>query len=90
MKRSDYRDTDDILFDILIELKEINQKISKKNSFQIIKTEVVSNPPAETDKNISAIENKSTEVECKYCGGTHRNRQSMAACAKKHKKDGEQ
>jgi uncharacterized membrane protein YqiK len=26
------------------------------------------------------------EVQCKYCGGTHRNRQSMAACAKKQKK----
>ena len=29
-----------------------------------------------------------TEIQCKYCGGTHRNRQSMAACAKKKKKEG--
>ena len=29
------------------------------------------------------------EVDCKYCGGTHRNRQAVAACAKKHKKEGQ-
>lgn len=27
------------------------------------------------------------EIECKYCGGTHRNRQGVAACARKHKKE---
>ena len=33
-------------------------------------------------------EDQAEEVECKYCGGTHKNRQAVAACAKKHKKEG--
>jgi hypothetical protein len=36
-------------------------------------------------------ENKvvSSGVPCKYCGGTHKNRQVVAACAKKSKKEKE-
>ena len=36
-----------------------------------------------------SVEPKPEEVECKYCGGTHKNRQAVAACAKKHKKEGQ-
>lgn len=36
---------------------------------------------------VKSEEIKSEEVDCKYCGGKHRNRQAVAACAKKKKKN---
>jgi hypothetical protein len=68
--------TNKLLFNIWHELKKHDmQIISKISREELNKDEVKTTPLV-------------TEVQCKYCGGTHRNRQSMAACAKKHKKDG--
>lgn len=44
------------------------------------------NNPVMSQEKSKEVKTTSAEVQCKYCGGTHRNRQSMAACAKKQKK----
>lgn len=56
------------------------------NIWQELKSNQISIPVVSQDKltEVKTIP-LSTEVQCKYCGGTHRNRQSMAACAKKMK-----
>ncbi len=64
--------TNKLLFNIWQELK--NNQIP-----------VISQEELNKAKNEVKITPLSTEVQCKYCGGTHRNRQSMAACAKKRK-----
>lgn len=57
-----------------------------------VKKTVVTPPITITEKGQEEpkdpADDQAEEVDCKYCGGTHRNRQAVAACAKKHKKEG--
>lgn len=70
MKREDmFGNIEILLFDILEELKKLNQN----NEIKTIEIENIVVP---------------SSVPCKYCNGTHSNRQQMAACAKKKKKEG--
>lgn len=87
MKREDcYTLEEKMLFDIREGINGIFQELKLLNSK--IKSE-----KAETKPEVKAeakTENKAvpSSVPCKYCGGTHKNRQQMAACAKKKKKEG--
>lgn len=72
MNREDfYGDTDKLLFDILQELKKLNEPKEKTITSGYL---VVDN-----------IENKEVPkgIPCSYCNGTHENRQQMAGCASK-------
>jgi len=61
-----------LLFDILQELKQINQKLTKEQ------------PQAETVRPVA----KGVEFVCKACNTKHENRGKLMACYKKHKKEG--
>jgi hypothetical protein len=71
--------TEVLLFEILQELKNISSKLEEKQASKMpildTKKEVVANDKQEDKK-----------VNCKACGGTHKNVGEMLACSRKMKK----